>query len=434
LARGELSCIGACTDTDYHKQIEKNKALDRRFQPIRIPELSKQATIEVLKVLGPTKFSQKNNIRINTLVYPEVVDMAERYLRNRCFPDKAIDILDQTVGRVVSKGKSEINVKDIRNVIGSLTGLPVGEMEDELRKRLIGLNTFLKKRVMGQDHIVDRLVDIIWPKTQSVDLRPERPNGIFLFTGPTGVGKTELANVLTEYLFGSPEKMIRLDMSEYSEPHTISRLLGAPFGYQGFDEGSPVLNEIAEKPFSVLLLDEIEKAHPDVHRLFLQVFDRGVLTDTLRRHIYFSDVIIIMTSNVLVKKAQGIGYHSHEFASDVRDQLTRHFPMEFLNRIDYIGLFNSLTKENALQIVKAKILPLLTMTWLKKGISLEFDPGALELIANKGCTEQWGARNLERTVDAEINSPLTKYLTKNSGDIIRIRISANEDRFTFDLF
>jgi ATP-dependent Clp protease ATP-binding subunit ClpA len=275
-------------------------------------------------------------------------------------------------------------------------------------------------------------VDIIWPNTLGVNLRPERPNGVFLFSGPTGVGKTELARALTEFLFGSPDKMIRIDMSEYSEAHTVSRLLGAPFGYQGFDEGSPFLNEIAENPFSVLLLDEIEKAHPSVHRLFLQVFDSGVLTDMQRQHIYFSDVIIIMTSNILVKKKKSIGYGNlAETETDVRQQLTGHFAPEFLNRIDFIGAFNHLSSEVAQQIVESKIIPLLKKRWKKKQILLEFTPEAVSLIAEKGCTEKWGARNLERTVNETINSPLAKFISGKSNTTIRILVTEKKNGFEF---
>jgi ATP-dependent Clp protease ATP-binding subunit ClpA len=226
--------------------------------------------------------------------------------------------------------------------------------------------------------------------------------------------------------------MVRIDMSEYSEAHSVSRLLGSPFGYKGFDEGSPILNEIAEKPFCVLLLDEIEKAHPDVHRLFLQVFDRGVLTDTQRRHIFFSDVIIIMTSNVMVKHTDSIGYHSHSSEVDVRQQLTRHFAPEFLNRIDFIGLFNSLSKETSLQIVENKIIPVLKKIWIEKDVRLRFTNEAKNGIAEKGCTEIWGARNLERTVDELINSPLTKFLPVLDEKELNVLVKYENDVFEFE--
>lgn len=434
LARGELSCIGACTGPDYHKHIEKNRALDRRFQTIRIPELGHAATREVLQEIGPKQFEQKHNIHIHEEVYEEVVVLADRYMRNRYFPDKAIDILDQAVGQAVRKEMKEVNVEDIRNVLGSLTGLPIGKLENELRNRLEGLSSFLKSRILGQDHVIDVCADIIWPNTLGVNLRPERPNGVFLFTGPTGVGKTGLARSISEYLFGSPKKMIRVDMSEYAEEHTVSRLLGAPFGYKGFDEGSPFLNEIAENPFSVLLLDEIEKAHPAIHRLFLQVFDSGVLTDMQRQHIYFSDVIIIMTSNVLVKERATIGYGNEKTSeTDYREQLKSHFAPEFLNRIDYVGAFNHLTGDIALQIVQSRIVPVLKKRWKDKNIQLEFTPEAVHLIAEKGCTEKWGARNLERTVNESINAPLAKIISSDGKGTCSVLVKEKNKAFEFEI-
>ena len=432
LARGELACIGACTDTDYHKYIEKNKALERRFQPIRIPELTSSATLDVLKNLGPAKFEKTYNLNIEEKVYPEVVDLAKRYMRSRWFPDKAIDILDHAVGRIVSKEQNEVTVNDIRDVIGALTGLPVGKLENELQNRLRGLSSFLKSRILGQDHIIEPVVDIIWPKTQGLDLRPERPNGVFLFAGPTGVGKTEFARALSEYLFGSQDKLIRIDMSEYSEPQTVSKFLGAPFGYIGFDQGSPILNTIAENPFSVLLLDEIEKAHPDIHRLFLQVFDSGVLTDTQRRHTFFSDVIIIMTSNIIIEQKQSIGFLTHEAETEARDQLTKYFSQEFLNRIDFIGIFDKLPIEIAQQILETRIIPILKERWQKKDIILEITPKALMLLVERGYNEKWGARNLERTVDELISSHLTKLISAtNKKKKFKICIEVKDGSFRF---
>lgn len=410
LARGDIACIGATTDSDYHKYIVKNKAVERRFQPLRISELAPQSTLKMLKVIAPIKFEKPNNLIIDKEVYPEVLELSQRYLRNRYFPDKAIDILDQAVGRAVSHEQKMITVEDVRNIIGSLTGLPVGKLEDELKNRLEGLNAFLRGRILGQDHIIDMVVDIIWPKTQGSDLRPERPNGVFLFVGPTGVGKTELTRALAEYLFGSADKLIRLDMSEYSEPHTVSNFLGAPFGYKGTEKGSPILDSIAENPFSVLLLDEIEKAHPNIHRLFLQVFDSGVLTNVHRDHTFFSDVIIIMTSNVPLQQKSGIGFGAE--GTEVRDELTKFFSPEFVNRIDFVGLFDQLSPEIVGRIIEERILTILVKKWQKKGIKLEINYDVVRFLAKKGYSNKWGARNLERTVDELISSPLAKFLTK----------------------
>jgi len=410
LARGEIACIGATTDFNYHKYIEKDKAFERRFQPIRVAPLSSAETLDMLQKIGPIEFEKQKKIKIDPDVYYASIDLAERYMKNRHFPDKALDIIDQAVGRTLRKGNKKITVSEIRDVIGSLTGIPVGKLENELKNKLNGLTSHLKEKIKGQDHVADIVVDTIWPKTLGVDLRPERPNGVFLFIGPTGVGKTEFARVLAQYLFGSFDKLIRIDMSEYSEPQSVAKLLGAPFGYQGHEKGSPILNEIKEKPFSILLLDEIEKAHPDIHKLFLQVYDTGVLTDTNRDHVYFSDVIIIMTSNIPVEKDQSIGFLSDEKSKQTRDKLTTYFPPEFLNRIDYICVFNKLSKKVAEDIVNNKIIPLIKDKWKEKNISFEISSEVLSFIVEKGFSEKWGARNLERTVDTLISSPLAKFL------------------------
>jgi len=432
LARGEIACIGATTDYNYHRFIQKDKAFERRFQTIRIQELPPEDTINMLEKIGPLKFEKPKNIKIEKKVYRTSIDLAKRYMRNRYFPDKALDIIDHAVGRIVRKGEKQVTVKEIKNVIGSLTGLPIGKLEDELRNKLNGLTSFLKNHVLGQDHIADIVVDIIWPKTLGADLDPERPNGVFLFVGPTGVGKTEFARALALYLFGSQDKLIRVDMSEYSEPHTVAKLLGAPFGYHGYQKGSPILDEIEEKPFSILLLDEIEKAHPEVHKLFLQVFDSGILTDTNRRHTYFSDVIIIMTSNIPVERDQHIGFLTIEQEKEVREKMTKYFVPEFLNRIDYICVFNSISNKVAKNIVKTRIIPIIEKKWKDKGIKLQIKPEVVSFIVEKGFSKKWGARNLERNVDKLIISPLAKFaqdIKSNKKTTIEIFVQNNSISF-----
>ena len=432
LARGEISCIGATTDAEYHRHVAKYSALDRRFQPIRVPELPPEVTLEVLKTLVPVKFEKPQKIQIHQGVYSQVIDLSQRYLRNRYFPDKAIDILDHAVGRAVRTGEKTITIDDIKEQIGSLTGLPIGKLEGEMRNKLQGLSAYLKSRILGQDHVVDMVVDIIWPKTLGADLNPHRPNGIFLFTGPTGVGKTEFARAMAEFLFGSLDKLIRVDMSEFSEPHAVARLLGAPFGYQGMEQGSPILNEIEEKPFSILLLDEMEKAHREVHKLFLQVFDCGVLTDTFRNHTFFSDVIIIMTSNIPIERDHGIGFLSDEMERGVRDQLMKYFPAEFINRIDYIGVFNPISDHIAEKIITRSIIPQVRQKWLEKGLNLIFSPESITLISQKGFSEKWGTRNLERTVDEMVNTPLAKFMPhKDDEQTITIEIGVQDETLVF---
>ena len=410
LARGKISCIGATTYDEYHRHFAKNEALDRRFQTIPVDELPGPATVNVLETIAPTTLEKPNDLKIEEGVFEETVELAGRYLRNRYFPDKAIDVLDQAVGRAIREDRKVVNVSDVRNIVGSLTGLPVGEMEDALQRRLEGLQPYLKSRVMGQDHIIIPVVELIRPKIQGMDIRPERPNGVFLFVGPTGVGKTELARALAEYMFGSQHKFIKLDMSEYRGPDAPNKLLGSPFGYVGFERGSPFLDKIAENPFSILLLDEIEKAHTDIHNLFLQVFEDGVLTDAHGRHVYFSDVIIIMTSNISVGSKEAMGFRKTQIVSEARDELKGYFPPEFVNRIDFVGRFNRLPIEIARRIVGEKILPSVRKHWEKKGVRLEISQHAVNLLAERGFSSRWGGRQLERTVDEMLSSRLSRLL------------------------
>jgi ATP-dependent Clp protease ATP-binding subunit ClpC len=417
LARGEFSCIGATTIEEYRKYIEKDSALERRFYPVMIEELSPSATKTILKKMSK-KAKDYYNVEFTTENIDEIVELCSQYIRKRYFPDKAIDIFEKTAARLSLQEKTSATSLDIREVVSETAGITFSEDYADETSRLANIESALRKKIFGQDEAIDSISNIIRITKRRLDLKPERPDGVFLFTGPTGVGKTYFAKCLAEYLHNDPKKLISFDMSEFSEPHSVSKITGAPPGYAGYDDIPALSLAIEEHPNSILLLDEIEKAHPQVIKLFLQVFDEGKLTDSRGRKIYFSEVTIIMTSNALIRYKKSLGFGSAEdniSTDDLVNQLSKSFPKEFLNRIDEIIVFNPLSRNDIKNILKKSLIPDTQKRFLEREkINLKFDNSIVEHIINEGYSEELGARNLHRTFDKIILVPLVKFIYENN--------------------
>ncbi len=490
LAKGEIQLIGATTPSEYRKYIEKDGALERRFQPIMVNEPTPEETIQILKGLRE-KYENYHRVKITDESIEEAVKLSVRYITDRFLPDKAIDVIDEASARVrLRKQKSAVHSnlelelarireqkeiairnqaferaaqlrdeerkieeylrnfidtsspsdlgvvtpEDVAQVVATWTGIPVAQLLIEERERLLRMEEELHKRIISQDEAV-RVVSRAIRRSRSGLKDPRRPIGVFMFLGPTGVGKTELARALAEYLFGNENALIRFDMSEFMEKHTVSRLIGAPPGYVGYEEGGQLTEKVHRRPYSVILFDEIEKAHSDVFNILLQIMDEGQLTDGHGRRVSFKNTILIMTSNFgaeYFKQEASIGFASKEDKEKsfekikelILSEMKKYFRPEFLNRLDEIVFFKPLTKEDLKQILELLLKPVQERLREKK-LGLEISDEVKEFLLNKGYDPQYGARPLKRTIQYYIEDPLAEFILQGDfkeGDIIRAEL------------
>ncbi|MFE9022647.1 ATP-dependent Clp protease ATP-binding subunit [Streptomyces sp. NPDC007808] len=499
LARGELHIVGATTLEEY-RRIEKDAALSRRFQPILVPEPTPADAIEILRGLRD-RYEAHHQVRYTDEALVAAVELSDRYLTDRRLPDKAIDLIDQAGARVrlrartkgtdvramereveqlyrdkdqavadesyeqatqlrdrivelrkriaeasdteeVDEGQHlEVTAEAIAEVVSRQTGIPVSSLTEEEKDRLLGLEEHLHQRVIGQDEAVRVVSDAVL-RSRAGLASPHRPIGSFLFLGPTGVGKTELARALAEALFGSEERMVRLDMSEYQERHTVSRLVGAPPGYVGHEEAGQLTEVVRRHPYSLLLLDEVEKAHPDVFNILLQVLDDGRLTDSQGRTVDFTNTVIVMTSNLgseaISRGGSGIGFGAGDAVADEearRERILRplreHFRPEFLNRIDEIVVFRQLTHEQ-LERITNLLLDQTRGLLRAQGVSVEFTGAAVDWLSERGYQPEYGARPLRRTIQKEVDNQLSRLLLDGRiGEGGRVTVDVEDGRLSF---
>ncbi len=505
LARGELQCIGATTLDDYRKYVERDPALERRFQPVTVEEPTTEETVEILRGIK-IKFEEHHGVAIEDDALLAAASLASRFIADRFLPDKAIDLMDEAGSRVrirksgaplpvkesqkaletVRREKDEaisgqqyeyaaelrdremklaerlnqqqaewqaestdehpsVTAEEIAEVVSMWTGIPVTRMAVEETERLLHMEEHIHRRIVGQQEAIVAVAKAV--RRARAGLKdPRRPIGSFLFLGPTGVGKTELVRALAEFMFGSDEAMVRLDMSEFMERHTVARLVGAPPGYVGYEEGGQLTDAVRRRSYTCILLDEIEKAHPEVFNILLQIFDDGHLTDAKGRKVDFRNTIVVMTSNIgsdLIKRDTSLGFamvdqkrmaeNAYEkMKTKVEDEVKRFFRPEFLNRIDGQIVFHALTMEHIVSIVDL-MLNDVRKPMLEKGLSLEVTQPAKEWLAEKGFDPNFGARPLRRTIEQRIEDPLSDEVLSGvyqPGQTILVDVSPDDDELT----
>ncbi len=502
LSRGEIQCIGATTFDEYRKYIEKDAALARRFQPIHVDPPSKQDTVEILRGLRD-RYEAHHRVQILDEALESAVEMSDRYITGRCLPDKAIDVLDEAGARIRlrsmtkppnlaeleeqierlsiqkdeavknaeyeeaarlrdqaealrakkedmqrawrEKAKEVDGVVDeevIAEVVSKMTGVPLTRLEKEEAQRLLELENELHKRVVSQDEAI-RAISKTIRRARSGLKDPHRPMGTFLFLGPSGVGKTLLSKALAEFMFGDEDALVQIDMSEYMEKHNVSRLIGAPPGYVGYEEGGQLTERIRRRPYSVVLLDEVEKAHPDVFNMLLQIMEEGRLTDSFGRHVDFRNVVMIMTSNIgaeLIKggvqpfglSAKGRGSQEEQSYSKMKDtlmkEIERYFRPEFIGRLDEVIVFKPLNRSNLELIVELELGKVMKRL-IEHGLKIELTPESKEFLIEKGTNADFGARPLRRAIEQHVEDPLSEEILRGAfrdKDLIKISVKQEE--------
>ncbi len=501
LARGEVQCIGATTFDEYRKYIEKDAALERRFQTIIVEPPSKDETVQILKGLRD-RYEKHHRVQFTNEALFQSVELSSRYITGRCLPDKAIDVIDEAGARVRLKNMTpppdladfetrierlqaekdeavknadyeraaalrddiqrildekaeiqrqwqeksneivgQVDTEVVAEVVSKMTGVPLKRLEKEEAQKLLELEADLHRTVVSQDEAINAVAKAV-RRSRSGLKDPNRPMGSFIFIGPSGVGKTLLARALAEFMFGDSDAMIQIDMSEYMEKHNVSRLIGAPPGYVGYEEGGQLTERIRRRPYAVLLLDEIEKAHSDVYNMLLQIMEEGRLTDSFGRHVDFKNVILIMTSNIgadLIKNQSGFGFGkrteqaNYEKMKELLDkEIERYFRPEFINRLDGMIVFRPLTRENLQTIVDYELNKVFKRL-LEHGLHLELEDAAKEFLIDKGYNPEFGARPLRRAIERYIEDPLSEDLLRGKfkgKSLIRISVQdADQLRF-----
>ena len=503
LSRGEIQVIGATTIDEYRKHLEKDSALERRFQPITVGEPNEEQAIRILGGLRD-RYEAHHQVHFTDEALQAAVEMSDRYIQDRFLPDKAIDVIDEAGARMrirnmtlpkelrdlddklrevrskkdkaigaqdfetaaelrdkesklktereqaekkweedTSKQVSQVTVKDIADVVSMTTGVPVSNLTEAETEKLLRMESVLHERVIGQDEAVTALSKAI--RRSRAGLKdPKRPAGSFIFLGPSGVGKTELSKALAEFLFNSEDALLSFDMSEYMEKHSVSRLVGSPTGYVGFDEGGQLTKAVRQKPYSVVLFDEIEKAHPDVFNILLQILEEGRLTDAQGRTVDFRNTVIIMTSNVgarEIAQTTPLGFSGNDHAglsdkeikSRVMAEMKKLFRPEFLNRIDEIIVFKSLTDEQIAQIVELMVADL-RERMIAQNMSINLTPAATKLIAKEGTDTTFGARPLRRAIQRLLEDPLSEQILEGkwqSGSIVDVDVDESGENLEF---